>query len=94
MVRPALVYGTECWTVHKTHENKVLTKKKKRFIKLTATENKLSRMTSGVTLRDKIHQRKPENRKIHNRNIEKQATLMVWALNKKKRTTPGKRSDR
>lgn len=42
-VRPALSYGSQCWTMLKKHEGK-----------MTATENKMLRMTAGVTKLDMI----------------------------------------
>ena len=43
VVRPALLYASECWIMYKTYE-----------IKLTATEMKMLRMTAGVTKLDHI----------------------------------------
>lgn len=43
VVRPALIYGTECWTMNKNLEHKI-----------TTTENKMLRMTAGVTLMDRL----------------------------------------
>lgn len=43
VVRPALTYGSQCWTMQKKFESKV-----------TATEMKMLRMTTGVTKLDKI----------------------------------------
>ncbi|XP_063708920.1 uncharacterized protein LOC134837472 [Culicoides brevitarsis] len=43
VVRPALTYGTECWTMTAKHKQK-----------LTSAENKMLRMSAGVTLLDKI----------------------------------------
>ena len=42
MVRPALLYGSECWAIRKKEERKVET-----------TETRLLRRTAGVTLRDR-----------------------------------------
>jgi hypothetical protein len=46
VVRPALLYGTECWTMNARIKNK-----------LSTTENKMLRMTAGVTLLDRIESR-------------------------------------
>ena len=43
VVRPALTYGSQCWTAYKKYEDK-----------LTATEMKMLRMTAGVTKLDRI----------------------------------------
>jgi len=43
VVKPALLYGTECWTMNARLRNK-----------LSTTENKMLRMTAGVTLLEKI----------------------------------------
>ncbi|GAB0089080.1 hypothetical protein DMENIID0001_035590 [Sergentomyia squamirostris] len=43
VVRPALTYGSECWTMYKKYESK-----------LTATEMKMLRMSAGVTKLDHI----------------------------------------
>ena len=43
VVRPALLYASECWTIYKTYESK-----------LTAAEMKMLRMTAGVTKLDHI----------------------------------------
>lgn len=42
-IRPALLYGSECWTTYEQFKSK-----------LTATEMKMLRMMTGVTLKDKI----------------------------------------
>lgn len=43
VVRPALLYGSQCWTLYKNYENK-----------MTATEMKMCRMSVGVTKLDHI----------------------------------------
>ncbi|KAI5738368.1 hypothetical protein M8J77_006061 [Diaphorina citri] len=43
VVRPALLYGSECWTMYKTYSNK-----------LSTTETRMLRMSGGVTLKDRI----------------------------------------
>jgi len=43
VVRPALTYGSQCWTMQKKYESK-----------LSATEMKMLRMTAGVTKLDRI----------------------------------------
>ena len=43
VIRPALLYASECWTMYKTYESK-----------LTAAEMKMLRMTTGVTKLDHI----------------------------------------
>lgn len=43
VIRPALSYGSQTWTMYKTYESK-----------LTATEMKMLRMAAGVTKLDKI----------------------------------------
>jgi exonuclease III len=43
VVRPALLYGSNCWTMYKSFENK-----------MTATEMKMLRMSMGVTKLDRI----------------------------------------
>lgn len=43
VIRPALLYGSECWTSYKEYNDK-----------LTATEMKMLRMSAGVTLKDKL----------------------------------------
>lgn len=43
VVRRALSYASECWTMYKSYENK-----------MTAAEMKMLRMTAGVTKRDRI----------------------------------------
>lgn len=47
VVRPALTYGSQCWTMYKKYESK-----------LTAAEMKMLRMTAGVTKLDRIRSTK------------------------------------
>lgn len=47
VIRPALTYATECWTVYESYKTK-----------LRSTEMKMLRMSSGVTLEDKIRSEK------------------------------------
>ena len=47
VVRPALTYGSQCWTMYRTYESK-----------LTAAEMKMLRMTAGVTKLDRIRSKK------------------------------------
>lgn len=43
VIRPALTYGTECWTTYESYKSK-----------MRSTEMKMLRMSLGVTLKDKI----------------------------------------
>ena len=53
VVRPALLYASECWTMYKTYESK-----------LTAAEMKMLRRTAGVTKLDHIIYINPKSKCI------------------------------
>ena len=63
VVRPALLYGSQCWTIYKEFESRI-----------TAAEMKMLRMTCGVTkmdhvrstrIRGSLHIKKPAVGKLH-----------------------------
>lgn len=57
MVRPALTYGTQCWTMYRQFEDK-LTSAEMKMLRITAGVTKLDRIRS-VRIRSSLHVKKP-----------------------------------